>query len=296
MSDSRDSTSIMHTPSVLLPLRDEWMSWGVPRPIQEHVRFASMLTERKGRTYIVRFASGGQGTIVEEPVKAEAATQLRELMEREYLDGAYAGDAEVAPLRSFLSRHGVEMVLSSSRIPSEAFDITLCALEALPPGHVGHEFFGILELGGWGHGSAKASEHLGSRVHLFSFATKGSRRNFGALLLHEIGHAHYARIEAKDAEAVKRIKAAQHAILERAARERPLEVWPFAVDYLLGRESRVQECLIDTREFCAEFYLTYVVRGRGIRDLLCGAADDVRAAWLDVYDVFRAGFGGVEYD
>jgi hypothetical protein len=272
------------------------MSGGVGVGVQEHIRFASAMSQRNGKAYVVRFASGGQGTIVEEPVAPRLAEELAEVMRREYLNGLYIVEDDVADLRKHLAGLGVELVLSSTRIPREAIDIVTAVSRALPAAHFGHDHFRILELGGWGHGSAKASEHSGSKVHLFTFATKGPRRNFAGLMLHEIGHAHYDRIAASDPEAVAAMGAAQRTILAHTKNAtRASDLMPFAVDYLLGPDSRVQECVIDIREFAAEFYLLYVVRGQTLIDAMRAMPAELSAAWLGMYGAMKRSFGGVEY-
>ncbi len=285
-------------PEVLKRLREAWFGDDVPSELQFHVRFASGLSERGGRLHVVRFASAGQGTIIEEAVDREKYDALRALMDREYFPREYADAAAAAELGRFLERRGVELKLSKRRIPAELVTVTREVCEVLPEEHFGDGTFHILEIGGWGHGAAKASEYLDGKVHLFSFAVKGPRRNYAALLLHEIGHAGFARLERTRpglAEGVREDLSQIRALAPHADREMLAAFVPFALDYLLGPGSRVEECIFEPAEFAAELYLMYVVRGAGLKDRIAELPPELASPWRRLYEAMREGFGGVEY-
>ena len=74
------------------------------------------------------------------------------------------------------------------------------------------------------------------------------------------------------------------------------DLMPFAVDYLMGVQSRVSETLSDAREFAAEVYLLYVVRGVEMKDRIAELPRGLRGPWEKVYNAYRGFFGGVEYE
>ena len=126
-------------PEILKRLREPWFSDDVPSDLQFHVRFASGLSERNGRCHVVRFASAGQGTIVEETVGRETYDALRALMDREYFPKKYADPAALAELSRFLGSRGVELKLSKKRVSTELITVTKEICEALPEEHFGDE-------------------------------------------------------------------------------------------------------------------------------------------------------------
>ena len=291
-------TKVKPIPESLRTLREPWLAEGVPTRLANHVRFASGLTEHDGHKAVVQYASGGSGTIIEEPVDDVTYAALDDLMGREYFEKVYEDDAREA-LQSFLASRGVELVVNSKHVPRGAYRLAREILDVLPAEHVGHESFRVLELGGWGHGAAKCSEYDGQSVRIFTFAVKGPRRNFAALLLHETGHANYARLEAADPPA----HAELHRLHGEIVRHSPatefrtdVDLMPFAVDYLLGAQSRVDETLSDSREFAAEVYLLYVVRGAGLKRRFGELAGGLREPWERIYEVCRGWFGGAEYE
>ncbi len=285
-------------PGFLRELRTPWLADVPPGPLAGYVRFASVLTAREDRRTVVRYTSGGSGTIIEESVDDPTYAALGELIGREYFDKKYQDEAR-EELAAFLAPREVDLLVSSKHVPRGAFEFAREILELLPAGHLDHGSFRTLELGGWGHGAAKCSEYDDGTVQMFSFAVKGPRRNFAALLLHETAHAYFAELDAADPVALKGL----FELHLEVVRGRPgsdffadTDLMPFAVDYLLGVQSRVSETLPDAREFAAEVYLLYVVRGLEMKDRIAELPPGLRTPWEKVYEAYRGFFGGVEYE
>jgi hypothetical protein len=282
-------------PDVLLPLREPWFTGEVPPKAENYVRFAAQLLERGGQLHVVRHVSGGAGTIIEERVDAETGEALRGLVAREYFAGANDEGAR-RPLEEFLAPLGVELKVSKRRVPPAVFEVARRILAALPADHLGHECFRTLEVGGWGHGTAKCSEHDGSLVHMFNFTLKGPVRNFAALLLHETGHARFAILEEREPDLAGQLRACHAEIARLPSGGDSRALMPFAVDYLMGPASRAEETLGDAREFAAEAYVMYVVRGKDLARRIGSIPPGLEAPWRKVYDALKRCFGGVEYE
>jgi hypothetical protein len=285
-------------PDYLRSLREPWLSDVAPGRLASLIRFASALAVHDGHKAVVQYTSGGAGTIIEEPVDDATYAALEALMQREYFNRVYDDKAR-DKLEAFLASRGVELVVSSKHVPRGAFEYARELLGLLPADHVAHGSFRALELGGWGHGAAKCSEFDGRAVRMFSFAVKGPRRNFAALLLHETGHARFAELAVADPSAMAGLvdlhrKIVKHSPVTDFHTE--IELMPFAADYLLGAQSRVDETLSDPREFAAEVYLLYVARGLEMKDRIAELPPGLRAPWEKVYEAYRELFGGVEYE
>lgn len=283
------------TPNVLIPLREPWFTGEVPSKAEGYVRFAAQLLDRGGQVHVIRHVSGGAGTIIEEKADAQTGEAFRALVAREYFAGENDERASRA-LEGFLAPLGVELKISKRRVPPGVFEVARSVLAALPAGHLGHEGFRTLELGGWGHGAAKCSEHDGSLVHMFNFTIKGPVRNFAALLLHETGHARFAVLDERESDLAGQVRACHAEIIRFPSGGNSLALMPFAVDYLLGPASRAEETLGDAREFAAEVYVMYVVRGTDLARRIGSLPPGLAAPWRTVYDVFKRCFGGVEYE
>ncbi len=285
-------------PQFLRELRTPWLTDVPPGPLAGHVRFASALTAREDRRTVVRYTSGGSGTIIEESLDEPTYAALGELIRREYFRKTY-DDGAREELAAFLASRGVDLLMSSKHVPRKAFEFAREILGLLPAGHLDHGSFRTLELGGWGHGAAKCSEYDDGTVQMFSFAVKGPRRNFAALLLHETGHAYFAELGVADHAALVGLFELYSEIVAGSPGSDffvDTDLMPFAVDYLLGVQSRVSETLSDAREFAAEVYLLYVVRGLEMKDRIAELPPGLRAPWEKVYEAYRGFFGGVEYE
>jgi len=284
-------------PESLRCLREPWFPPEVSAHLQGYIRFATSISDRDGVLHACRYVSGGAGTIIEERVDAQTYRELKELIAREYLPSEYSDEAG-DELRAFLSARGVELALGKRRIPAEVYTTTREAYGILPAEHLGHGHFRRLVLGGWGHGAARCSEFDDPDVHMFTFAVTGPRRNFAALLLHETGHACFARMAETDKGIADKLHGCLRALRKRAPAsmlDADTRVMPFAVDYLFGPASRVEEVITNVQEFAAEAYLRYVVRGVGLKDAIADMEPALAEPWRTAYEIFKESFGGVEY-
>jgi hypothetical protein len=283
-------------PDVLRRLREPWFDEGIPPGLKSYVRFAASLSVRDGQAHVVRYASGGGGTMIEEALDPEQYETLRRLMDREYFPPVYE-DGASEELDEFLRARGVSLKLSRGHIPRGVFEVTKEILRVLPESHLGHGYFRTLEMGGWGRGAAKCSEHSDSNVHMFTFAVKGPVRNYVALLLHETGHALFDLMERRQGRLADVLRGSLAEIGAYGDGEAgPGELMPFALDFLWGPESRAEETLGDIHEFVAECYLMYVVRGVGLNDQAGALPDGLAGPWTRAYEILRGAFGGVEYE
>jgi hypothetical protein len=284
-------------PGYLRSLREPWLADVASVRLAGLIRFASTLAVHDGHKTVVQYTSGGAGTIIEEPVDDATHAKLEALIKREYFDKAY-DDGARDELKAFLASRGVELIVSSKHVPRGAYEFARALLGLLPADHVANDSFRALELGGWGRGAAKCSEFDGSTVRMFSFAIKGPRRNFAALLLHETGHAFFAELAVRDPSAMAELVDLYRRIVKHSPVtdfHTEIELMPFAADYLLGAQSRVDETLSDPREFAAEVYLLYVARGLEMKERIAELTPGLRQPWEKVYEAYRALFGGVEY-
>ncbi len=190
-------------------------------------------------------------------------------------------------LEGFLSERGVSMD-ARRNIPSAVFNLTKELYEILPRSHFGHGHFKELKIGGWyGGGAAKCSAHEDPVVSMFDFVVGGPRRNYAALLLHETGHSHFAKL-CEDGEIRKRIEHYYKRILKTKGF--------FALDYLFGRQSRVNSYAVSPDEFASEFYLFYVAGGEKFHKFI--ASLDRNSGWrywMQMYNIFMESFGGTKY-
>jgi hypothetical protein len=200
-------------------------------------------------------------------------------------------------LAGFLAANQVELWnlghKFSPRLPAEylpkrgwVYRTALDMLRALPPEHVSRAEFAALQLGGWGPASAKASAYENGRVFIYDFALGGAKRTMAGLFLHEMGHAHEAALTDRQLEELAELHAP---IAERNAL--------FGLEFLLDAESRkvYQQFLVT--EFVAETYVAYAAAGPALREHVAGQSDERTAnAWQRVYEIFKEGFSGAEYE
>jgi hypothetical protein len=164
------------------------------------------------------------------------------------------------------------------------YHIVATVLEALPPHHLARPELERIQLGGWGPDGAKASAYHQGTVLMYDFAIRGARRTFEGLLLHELGHAHEQALTPRERDALfeaYKVLAAADAFM--------------GVEFLLDSSTRILYQKFVFAEFLAETYMVYAACGARLRQFIREQAPDVRAAWDEVYRLFREGFG-VEYE
>ncbi|GEM_PF-1359827 len=275
-------------PSQLAQLQRPWFEGRkVDDEIEKRIRFGSRIFYSGSGWYICKWRSGADGTIEAIPIDERTAQRFAEVARDEYFPDVK--DKETAKracekLSSFLSERGVELKTSYVGIPhEELFELTLSILKILPDHHFGHEHFKVLKLGGWGSGNYKSSlcsAYYDSIVHLFTFAIDGPRRNYMALLLHEIGHSFVNLINEAD--------------LERLG-ELHRKIPKIGVDYLYGERSRINRQQDALNEFIAENYMHYVTQGKRLSNFICSLEPQHQEMWNELLLVYQKYFGGRIY-
>ena len=69
----------------------------------------------------------------------------------------------------------------------------------------------------------------------------------------------------------------------------------YGVEFLVDAATRKLTQKFVFEEFLAETYMIYTACGGGLRAMIAGLQPRARAAWEQVYALFRASFGGVDY-
>ena len=194
-------------------------------------------------------------------------------------------------LLSLVERAGIVLRSAEGKGPDayeerygRVYRMTREVLSALPWAHLERPELASLHLGGWGPDSAKASAYQDSSVIMYDFAMKGARRTYLGLLLHELGHAHARTVSVEDRS---RLEKAYRVIVRKDAL--------IGVEYLLDSESRVGYQKSSLEEFLAETYMIYVSHGKDLARRIVDLGSRVQESWREVYDIFCAGFDGVEY-
>lgn len=266
-----------YSPGETLQLRRPWFRQGTDPEIERWVRNGATLNGFGG---VNEWMTGGAGTVMGSVRPDPKAGAFKEIIEREYLR---AGPDQRGRdlLLDFLSRRKVSLLDEDGpRETSEAYGLAFRILRVLPDFHFGHEHFTEFELGGWGSGAEKFSGYMDPRVHIFDCMLSGSRRNFMALLLHEIGHSFEKLIHARDLENL-------HGLISVTKAR-------FAFDYLHGIESR-RAYQGTPEEFIAENYLNYVAGGSMFAEFVASLEGTERKAWDEITGVYRHYFGGMAY-
>jgi hypothetical protein len=161
----------------------------------------------------------------------------------------------------------------------------LSMLKRLPREHLERDSLKAIQLGGWGPDAAKASAYKDGVVMMYDFATRGARRTFLGLFLHELGHAH----EVDMTEAVRTSLYTQYQILIE-------EDAFFGIEFLVDGDTRKLYQKFVFVEFLAETYMIYAACGEGMRALIAALDDRARDAWTTVYEIFRESFFGIDYE
>ncbi|MEW6035273.1 MAG: hypothetical protein AB1529_01555 [Candidatus Micrarchaeota archaeon] len=282
--------TLLRPPRELDELRRPWFSNGTDPKVESWVRHGSRPAPTglgSHGTGVVSWMSGGGGTVMTEEATPEQFASLKTHMEEEYFrEGGPAAEAH-AKLTSFLGTRSVTLSLEhqhTTRPPEtlspEVYALTLKILEALPEWHLGHSNFTTLWIGGWGNGAAKYSEYSEPAVHMFECAISGPKRNYIALLLHEVGHSFHHMLGAPDRKRLEGLSLVA----------RPL----IGIDYLGGSSERLgyQD---SASEFIAENYLNFVARGPELEMAAASLSGRRREAWTEVLDIYVRNFGMMMY-
>ena len=297
------NSPVERTEYCLIPneLEELQRPWVLPGKFEGDIRFGSHLGVAgiEGEFMLYRYETGGGGTLIAPAMSEEEAAEFRRMTNGLYFeDGIEPGHA--TRLKKYLKNRGIsltsgyDMCHADRRECSDAvIDAVEQVLVLLPNSHLTSETFQELCLGGWGTGGAKGSQYDEGRVHLFTFATSGPKRNLYGLLLHEIGHS-FCHKMLQDGKLEE--------ILEYS---RPIhkETAILGIDFLQGPNFRVGRQLVANehlneetiQEFVAETYLAYVSQGSRLRKYIADLPREPRRAWQSLLQLLKREFDGRVY-
>lgn len=267
-------------PEELKQLQKPWFKGRNINPkVENWIRNGATVRKSGGEYIVDRWLSGAAGTILGYEIEEGEARQFFEIRKKEYFAGNESeGAAEKAmeKLEKFLLERKVKLEARCSS--HELFELTQTILSVLPEHHLGHEHFNKLILGGWNPGAYKAalcSAYQDPAVHIFTFATSGPKRNFMALLLHEIGHSFKELLSDDD-------------------KGKLLELYNsiprLGIDYLNGEEERKADQGAGISEFTAENYLVYVTQGRRLGRFINALDPDQKSKWIELMQIYIRNF------
>jgi len=291
-------------PPEVQALRAPWPSLcpdvtGLTEELECDFRFGQRVSKTE-LGYVMGGTLKGGSSSVWYPATQEQYHAYRRWQRREGVVEA-RDDAALESLQDLLARHDVELSTRRGRRaalrspqPSEGppfggfgpiYRDMAAILAQLPAEHLARPTLERIHLGGWGPDAAKASAYQDGAVLMYDFACRGARRTFLGLFLHELGHAHEAALDEAARDVLHR---AYEVLLEEDAF--------FGVEFLLDAETRRIYQRFVFNEFLAETYLVYTACGGRMRDGIAAWPPRARAAWDQVYALFRDSFAGVEYE
>lgn len=303
MTSVRTGADAMRSmPADVRSLRDEWPSRsgeipGLTSELEQEFRFGQRISKTE-RGYVMGGSMKGGSSSMWYPATRD---QYRAFKRWQNAEGLLEGrdDDAYARLTALLARHEIELVTRRQtnapgrRAPSDPVPFAGYGpiyadcermLSELPEQHLSRPQLSRLQLGGWGPDAAKASAYVDGTVIMYDFACRGARRTFLGLFLHELGHAHEVALSEAEKDAL-------HAHFQVLSEDDAF----YGVEFLVDAATRKLTQKFVFEEFLAETYMIYTACGGGLRAMIAGLAPRARAAWEQVYALFRASFGGVEY-
>ncbi|MBN1169598.1 hypothetical protein JXA56_01105 [Candidatus Micrarchaeota archaeon] len=260
--------------------------WILDPIVEKHVRLGSRPVKiHPDKPFeLMRWRTGRADTVQTEPIEGELLEKMNTAVKKEYFpDTEDCRESLKARhnLELFLESRGLQLLVFSMGMPvyagpyhSSVYNSTLDILQALPLHHLSQKYFRKLILGGFSSTSARYSEYRNGTVHMYQSAMMGPRRNYHAILLHEIGHSFERLLSASDMHILED--------LFRKAKSR------FAIDYLYGEESRKRE-QYEFGQFVAENYLHYVADSEGFMEFAASQKKQ-RPLWEQLATVYFRNF------
>lgn len=292
-------------PDEVRALRHPWRSLtgeipGLTWELEQDFRFGQRVTRTEQDSYVLGGTMKGGSSSMWQPSRREDYHAFKRWQKAEGIQEA-RDDEAFERLARKLAGHGVELAtrrqaggIGRARHQSDAepfpgygplYDSMHGVLEALPASHLERPALKRIVLGGWGPDAAKASAYQDGSVLMYDFACRGARRTFVGLFLHELGHVHEVSLP-------EPMKDALHAAYQVIA-----EADAFVgVEFLLDAATRKLYQRFVFTEFLAETYMIYASYGQSLREAARAQAGPARAAWEDVYELFRRSFDGYEYE
>ena len=272
-------------------IRELQNRWILDPMVEKHVRAGArpIKIHPDGPVELVRFRTGRCDTIKSEPMDGIFLEKMNAVVEREYFPDTEDPNASIwarHELELFLESRGIKLLVfgmgkevAPDHYHSSVYHSTRHIMELLPLHHLSQKHFRRLILGGFTSSSAKYSEYHNGTVHMYQCALMGPRRNYHALLLHEIGHSFERLLSDSDMRLMQG--------LFKVAKSR------FAVDYLYGEESRKRE-QYEFGQFVAENYLHYVADPDGFMEFAASQKKQ-QAVWHQLATVYFRNFCNIVY-
>ena len=239
---------------------------------------------------LIKWRTGRAGTVQSESITTEMLEKMKKFMRQEYFP------ATEDPYQSVKARHELELFLEGRGLQllvfamgkqvgpdhyhSSLYHSARHILEILPLHHLSQKSFRKLILGGFYGSPSTYSEYYNGTVHMYQCAVMGPRRNFHALLLHEIGHAFEKLLSHED----------RNSLFELAQKTES----KFATNYLLGKESRILE-QEDFAQFVAENYLHYVAHQNALMDFVESQKGRQNDIWHRIVGIYFRNFCNTLY-
>jgi hypothetical protein len=296
--------AIRKMPDDVQDLRNEWKSRakrikGLTWELEQDFRFGQSVT-KTDRGYVMGGTIKGGSSSMWYPATQDQYHAFKRWQSAEGIYEARDDEAYDA-LRALLAETNVELITRRSPMArtrrrgrpdpepfpgyGPVYGDMLSMLKRLPREHLERDSLKAIQLGGWGPDAAKASAYKDGVVMMYDFATRGARRTFLGLFLHELGHAH----EVDMTEAVRTSLYTQYQILIE-------EDAFFGIEFLVDGDTRKLYQKFVFVEFLAETYMIYAACGEGMRALIAALDDRARDAWTTVYEIFRESFFGIDYE
>ena len=292
------SAKLVSLPPEVKELRNDWPSLqdvipGLTHELEKDFRFSLRVSKTK-RGYFLGGTMKGGSSSMWHPSGPEA---YRAYVKSRNIEGFQEGNDRrgYERMRALLKEHGIDLRTIRSRLAPDVNDfvpsysgiygLVDAILRVLPLTHLERREFSILQLGGWGPDSAKASAFKDNAILMYDFAIQGARRTFIGLFLHELGHAHEHALP----EAAKSSLIAYYRVLAR-------ESAFMGIEFLCDRNIRKLYQKFVFNEFLAETYLHYVSCGQAFRDFIEAQEPPLQRAWQMVYKIFKESFEGWEYE
>lgn len=246
------------------------------------------LVELRGYSYELSWSLTGRGVTREwREATKEEHDAYQEWKKRE---GFLKKDDPTArdELEEFLSEHDVDFYTKTSS--NSIYRTTLDVLSLLPATHLQSDRFKSLSLGRSCSPGVAGAENDNGEIIMAPYTLR-CVRNYIAFLIHEIGHTFHDYIDENLSEGEKDMLISAHEVIRS-------DNTAFGIDYGYDIRHR-RERQENLKEFMAETYLAYVTQGQKLRKWIDFTGEQgmiSHSAWEIVYDVFKKGFDGLEYE
>jgi len=250
-------------PDGVRSLRSPWPSHadevkGLTWELEQDFRFGQRIT-KTDRGYVMGGTMKGGSSSMWYPATREQYHAYRRWQNIEGLHES-RDDEAFGALSDLLAKHRIRLLTRRRSTPhnrrKQRHDVDafpgygplyadmLSILRGLPQHHLDRDTLHTIQLGGWGPDAAKASAYQDGAVLMYDFATRGARRTFLGLFLHELGHAH----ETDWSDAKKdELYAGYKVLLEEDAF--------FGIEFLVDANTRKLYQKFVFTEFLAETYM-----------------------------------------